>query len=54
MEQAYWLRRTRASVTKAKKAACSRSRLAHFELAGRYSILAVNAAAPVRELGNDQ
>ena len=54
MDQKYWLRRKRASVAKANKATSSRARLAHFELAGRYSIMAVNAADKVKEPVNDQ
>ena len=54
MEQAYWLRRSNASVKKANKATSSRARLAHFELAGRYSILAADAAPSPKEACNDQ
>ena len=54
MEQAYWLRRKRASVAKANKATSSRARLAHFELAGRYSIKAAAAAPSPTEADNDQ
>ena len=48
MDQAYWLQRKRASVAKAKEATSARARLAHLELAGRYSIKAA-AAAPVSD-----
>ena len=41
-DQAYWLRRKRASVNKASMANSAEARLAHFELAGRYSVKAVN------------
>ncbi len=54
MDQAYWLRRKNASVTKAHDATSARARLAHFELAGRYSVMAANAAPAVKEPVNDQ
>ena len=54
MDQAYWLRRKRASVAKANNATSARARLAHFELAGRYSIMAANAAPLPKEPVNDQ
>ena len=41
---AYWLRRKRASVDKANMATSAEARLAHFDLAGRYSIKAADAA----------
>lgn len=44
MDQAYWLKRKRASVVKANEATSARARLAHFDLAGRYSIKAAIAA----------
>ena len=43
-DQAYWLRRKRASVAKANMATSAEARLAHFDLAGRYSIKAADAA----------
>ena len=54
MDQEYWLRRKRASVANANEATSARARLAHFELAGRYSIKAANAAPPEEEPNNDQ
>jgi len=44
MDQAYWLRRTRASVVKANDATSAEARLIHFDLAGRYSVKAANSA----------
>lgn len=44
MEQAYWLDRTRASGALARAASCSKSRLVHFDLAGRYSVKAADSA----------
>ena len=41
-DQAYWLRRKRASVSKANMASSAEARLAHFDLAGRYSVKAAN------------
>ncbi len=42
MEKKYWLDRKRASLKQARSAACSMSRLAHYELAGRYSLKAAS------------
>ena len=44
MEQKYWLKRKRASVAKANDADSAEARLIHFDLAGRYSIKAADAA----------
>ena len=54
MDQEYWLRRKRASVASANDATSARARLAHFELAGRYSIKAADAAPAPKEAVNDQ
>jgi hypothetical protein len=43
MEQAHWLGRERASLKLAQNAAGSQARLAHYDLAGRYSLKAVSA-----------
>ena len=43
MEQAYWLARKRASLQLAQRATSSQARLAHYELAGRYSLKATSA-----------
>ena len=43
MEKAYWLGRTRASLKMAENAVGSEARLAHYDLAGRYSVQAVSA-----------
>jgi hypothetical protein len=45
MEQSYWLERMRASGANARGAESSRARLIHFDLAGRYSVMAARAAA---------
>lgn len=47
MEKAYWIARKRASLKLAQDAAGPEARLAHYELAGRYSVKAawVEAAA---------
>ena len=42
MEKAYWLSRKRESLKLAKTAAGSEARLAHYELAGRYSVKAAS------------
>ncbi len=43
MEKTYWLGRKRASLKLAQKAAGSEARLAHYDLAGRYSLKAMSA-----------
>ena len=43
MEKAYWLSRQRASLKLAKSAANAESRLAHYDLAGRYGVKALSA-----------
>jgi hypothetical protein len=43
MEKAYWLGRQRASLKMAQSATSSRARLAHYDLAGRYSVNALSA-----------
>ena len=40
MEQQYWIGRERAAMAMAEGASTSIARLIHYELAGRYSILA--------------
>ncbi|HEU0099607.1 MAG TPA: hypothetical protein VFQ67_12635 [Allosphingosinicella sp.] len=45
MEQTYWLGRKRISVANARRAASAEARLAHLDLAGRYSVKAA-AAVP--------
>ena len=54
MEQTYWLKRKRSSLAKAQTATHSQARLAHFDLAGRYSVKAANAAASRTEADDDQ
>ena len=44
MEQTYWLSRNRASAANARRAGSAEARLAHFDLAGRYSIKAAQSA----------
>ncbi|MEO6114468.1 MAG: hypothetical protein ABIP07_08495 [Sphingomicrobium sp.] len=43
MENEYWLGRKRASVENAEQATNSNARLIHLELAGRYSLKAMEA-----------
>lgn len=45
MEQTYWLGRKRASAANARLAGSSEARLAHLDLAGRYSVKAAACAA---------
>ena len=47
MEQTYWLGRMRASKLMARNASNAEARLIHYELAGRYSVM---AAGPRRTL----
>jgi hypothetical protein len=44
MEQTYFLARKRAELSAAQTASTSRERLIHYDLAGRYSVRAANAA----------
>ena len=46
MEKAYWLARKRAALKSAQIAATSKARLAHYDLAGRYSVRAASAGTP--------
>lgn len=45
MEHSYWLRRKRTSVANARRAMTAQARLAHLDLAGRYSVKAATVAA---------
>jgi len=51
MEKTYWIGRKRAAMGMAQGARSAEARLIHYDLAGRYSILAAQcaAAAPPRE-----
>jgi len=44
MENAYWLGRKRTSLANARVASSAVARLIHYELAGRYSVKAAEAA----------
>ena len=46
MEQTYWLNRKRASIVMAQRAVSAAARLIHYDLAGRYSVKAADAASP--------
>jgi hypothetical protein len=50
MEKAYWLARKRASLKLAQNAAGAEARLAHYDLAGRYSVKAVSAETQLIDL----
>ena len=52
VEQAYWLSRKRASLKLAQNAASSEARLAHYDLAGRYSLKAMSAERPAIDLAD--
>ncbi|MFN3388029.1 MAG: hypothetical protein ACK40O_03800 [Allosphingosinicella sp.] len=45
MEHSYWLRRKSASAANARRAVSAQARLAHLDLAGRYSVNAATVAA---------
>lgn len=49
MEHKYWLGRKQASVANAKRATTSEARLIHLDLAGRYSVKAVEVASEPRD-----
>jgi hypothetical protein len=50
MEKAYWLKRKRASLKMAQNAAGPEARLAHYDLAGRYSLNAMSAETIATDL----
>ena len=52
MDKSYWLERKRASFKMAKNASCSAARLAHYDLAGRYSVNAVAAETQTVDLAD--
>lgn len=47
-DHSYFLRRMHAAVAMARAAASSTARLIHFDLAGRYSVMAARARAGTR------
>jgi hypothetical protein len=52
MEQAYWLGRKQVSVEMVRDATDSEARLVHYDLAGRYSLKAMAAETPWRDLAD--
>ena len=52
MEEPYWLGRKRASLKLARGATSSEARLAHYDLAGRYSVKAMSAETQATDLAN--
>ena len=46
MEQTYWLKRKRSALAKARTATTAEGRLFHYDLAGRHSVRAADAAPP--------
>ena len=46
MERSYWIRRMRAAMKMARHAANAKTRLIHFDMAGRYSIKAAESVRP--------
>ena len=45
MEQTYWLKRQRSALAMARGADAAATRLIHYDLAGRYSIMAARSVA---------
>ena len=52
MEKTYWLSRKRASLKLAQNASGSEARLAHYDLAGRYSLKAMSAETAAVDLAD--
>jgi hypothetical protein len=52
MEKTYWLGRKRASLKLAQNAAGAEARLAHYDLAGRYSVKAASVETSAIDLAN--
>ena len=52
MEKAYWLGRKRTSLKLARAASSSEARLAHYDLAGRYSLKASSAETQAIDLAS--
>lgn len=52
MEKAYWLARKRAALNSAQVATSSEARLAHYDLAGRYSLRAGEAQTEATNRGD--
>lgn len=52
MEQSYWLGRKRASLKMAQNAAGGEAKLIHYDLAGRYSVMAMSAETQAVDLAN--
>lgn len=50
MEKTYWLGRKRTSLKLAQNAASSEARLAHYDLAGRYSVKAASTETLATDL----
>ncbi len=46
MEKKYWLRRNKAAAAMARQATSAEARLIHFDLAGRYSVMAARDERP--------
>ena len=51
MEKKYWLRRNKAAAAMARSATSAEARLIHFDLAGRYSLMAATCERPFLLLG---
>lgn len=45
MEQTYWLKRQRSALAMARGAGAAATRLIHYDLAGRYSIMAAQSVS---------
>lgn len=49
MEQTYWLKRQRSALAMARGADAATTRLIHYDLAGRYSIMAAQSSSTLRQ-----
>jgi hypothetical protein len=52
MEKVYWLGRKRASLKAAQNAASAEARLIHYDLAGRYSLMALSAGTQATDFSD--
>ena len=50
MEQTYWLKRQRSALAMAHRAEAADTRLIHYDLAGRYSIMAAQSLSAGRSV----
>jgi hypothetical protein len=51
MDKKYWIGRKRAALAMARGATCADARLIHYDLAGRYSVMAARASFMLPDKG---